>query len=52
MQVGDLVKCTLEEIPTYGIVIRTGKWNLAVMIDSYLRWVSVEYLEKLNVAND
>jgi hypothetical protein len=52
VKVGDLVKCTLEEAPTYGIVVRTGKWNLAVMIDNYLRWVSVEYLEKLNDAND
>ena len=52
MKVGDLVKCSLEEIPTYGIVMRTGKWNLAVMIDNYLSWVSIEYLEKLNRADD
>ena len=52
MKVGDLVKCTLEEIPTYGIVMRTGKWNCAVLIDHHLSWVSSEYLEKLNLAND
>jgi hypothetical protein len=52
MQAGDLVKCTLEGIPTYGVVTRPGKWTCGVLIDSSELWISLEYLEKLNVAND
>jgi len=52
VQVGDLVKCTLEEIPTFGVVTRPGKWTCGVLIGKWERWISLEYLEKLNDAND
>jgi len=51
VQVGDLVKCTHENYPGYGIVMRPGVWNHWIKFaQGDLRWVSGEYLEVIDAS--